>query len=106
MTEPFHHFGDAFHPQPLGQLWPREHDHGKAEHAAGIDLGTRTRPAGIAGDDPFDGARAHHLQLAVERERSARHDDVGIGQWQRALGRIDEPQRIGMLRPRTEGEMC
>ena len=102
MTEPLHHFGDAFHPQSVGQLRAREHDHGKTERPRGIDLGARTGSPGIAGDDPFDAARFYHLQFSAERERPPRHDDFGIER-QCALGWIYKPQRVGMLRPRAEG---
>ncbi|GCC47473.1 hypothetical protein chiPu_0031774, partial [Chiloscyllium punctatum] len=81
---------------------PRDHDDGKVERACGVDLGAGAGSAGIAGDDPFDIARAHHLELGLEREGSARDDDVRIGQWQRLLGRIDKSQRIGLLRQGTE----
>jgi len=101
MTEPLHHVSDALDAQPFGQLRPRDHDDRQAEQAGRIDLGTRAVAAGIAGDDPGDAARAHHLQLAVERERPARHDHVG-DEGQGHFRRIDEPQRVGMLRPRRE----
>jgi hypothetical protein len=101
MTEPLHDLGHAFHPQPVGQSRSRQHDDWKAEHTRSLDLGVRAVAAGIAGDDPFDAARPHHLQFAVQRERSARHDDVGI-KGQCVFGRIDEPQSIGVLRPRSK----
>lgn len=102
MTEPLHHLGDAFRPRPVRQLRTREHDHGKAKRARGVDLGARAVSSGIAGDDPFDAARLHHLQLVLEGEGAARHNDVGIKR-QRTLGRINEPQCVGVLRPRSEG---
>ncbi len=102
MTEPLYDLVHAFHPQPVGQFRSQQHDNWKAEHSRGLDLGVRAISAGIAGDDPFDAARPHHLQFAVQRERSARHDDVGI-KGQCAFGRIDKPQGIGVLRPRPKG---
>jgi hypothetical protein len=98
MTKPLYHLGDAFHPRPVGQFGPLQHDHGKSEFARHIDLGSRAFSAGVAGDDPFDSARAHHVQLALEREWSARHNDVRIGKRQRLGRRIDKSQRIGVLR--------
>ena len=102
MTEPLHYLGHAFDPQPVGQYRSRQHDDGKAERARGIDLGTRAISAGIAGDDPFNAARLYHLQLSAECERPTRQDEFGIKR-QRALGWIDEPQRVCMHRPRAEG---
>jgi len=98
MTEPLHHLGYAFHPQPVRQFRPLQHDHGKAKFARRIDLGTRATSTGVAGDNPFDSARAHHVQLALEQEWPARHDDVRIGEGQRLDRRIDKSQRVGVLR--------
>jgi len=101
MTEPLHHLGDAFHVRPLGQSRSRNHDHGQAERAGRVDLGARAIAAGIAGDDPRDAARSHHFELAVKRERSARHDHIRR-EGQGSFGRIDKTQRVSMLRPRRE----
>ena len=98
MTEPLQHLGYAFHPRPVGQFRALQHDHGKAEFVRRIDLGTRAGATGVAGDDPFDAARAHHVQLALEQEWPARHDDVRIGEGQRLDRRIDKSQRVGVLR--------
>ena len=97
MTEPLHDLCHAFHAQSLGELRPRDHDDGQAERARRVDLGACAVAAGIAGDDPCDTARSHHLEFALKRERPARHDDIGC-EWQRAFGRIDEPQRVGVVR--------
>ena len=97
MTEPAHHLVNAVHPHSLGQLWPRQQDDRQAEHTGRVDLGTRAVAARIAGDDPRDAARAHHVELGLKRERAAGHDHVGVER-QRALRRIDKPQRVGMLR--------
>ncbi|MGY4320453.1 hypothetical protein ACVWW1_009780 [Bradyrhizobium sp. JR3.5] len=75
---------------------------GRPSARAASILGARATSAGIASDDPRDGARTHQRELALEREWAARDDDVGTGQWQRLLRRIDETQRIGMLRPAAE----
>ena len=105
MTKPRHDLGHAFRAQPAGQWRPRQHDDGKPEFARSVDLGARASPAGIAGDDPCHAARAQHLKFAVQRERPARHDDLGL-EWQGRIGRIDKSQRIGMLRPGAErGDM-
>ncbi len=103
MTEPLHNLGHAFRPRPVGQLGPREHDNGKAEFARGVDLGTRARSPGIAGNDPFDVARAHHLQFTGKREWSTRYDDIGIRKRQRPIGRIDKPQSVDVLQLGAEG---
>ena len=101
MTEPLHHVSDAFHPQPFGQFWSRDHDDGQTEHAGGVDLGARAVAAGVTRHNPIDAAHAHHLQFAIMGERSARYDHIG-SKGQRRFGRIDEAQRVGVLRPRRE----
>ena len=106
MTEPLHHLGDALHPRPLGQLRSRDHDDGQAERTRGVDLGARAVAAGIAGDDPFDAARAHHLQLAVERERSARHDHIGIERQRRSRADRRTAACRRAAASRANGAMC
>lgn len=101
MTEPMHHFGHALNPQAVGQPRPRDHDHGNPQHAGRVDLGARASAAGIAGDDPGDAARAQHLQLAIKRERSARHDHIR-GKGQGRFGWIDETQRVDVMRLRRK----
>ncbi len=103
MTEPLHDLGYVFRPQPVGQFGSREHNDGKAELARSVDFGMRARSPGIAGNDPFDTARAHHLQFAGEREWSTRYDDIGIRKRQRPIGRIDKSQSVGVLRLGAEG---
>jgi len=102
MTEPAHHLGHAFHPQPVGHLRPRDHDHGQTQLTRGVDLGARACPPGVASDDPFDTPRAHHLQFAVECERPTRNDEISIRQRERPFSGINEAQRIGVLRPCRE----
>jgi len=102
MTEPLHHFGHAFHPRPVGQFGSRDHHHRNVEFARGVDLGMRAGATGVAGDNPFDSARAHQFQLALEREWPARHDDVRVGKRERPGRRIDKSQGVGVLRPGAE----
>ncbi|GAA0000125.1 hypothetical protein BRDID11002_01250 [Bradyrhizobium diazoefficiens] len=70
---------------------------GRPSVRAASILARAPSPAGIAGDDPYDAARTQHLQLAIKRERSARHDHVSR-EGQRRFGRIDEAQCVGVLR--------
>jgi len=98
MTEPGQHLINALDPRPLCKLWPRDHDHGKTELACRIDFRAGAIAARIARDQPFDAALAHQRKIAYEREGTARHDHLGARQRQRAIRRVDEAQRIGMLR--------
>ena len=102
MTEPAQDLLCAFHPQSFGQLRPLDHDDRQSQLARGIDLGTRACAAGIAGDDPFDTSRTHQVNFAGERERSTRNDQICIRQRQRTARRIDEAERVGVLRLRRE----
>lgn len=103
MRQPRQHLLDAFDTCPLGQGRAFDHDDAKAKFARGVDLGTGAGPAGIARHQKFDAARTHQFMVASKRERAAGDDDFGIGQRQRAIGRIDQPQRVGMLRLGGEG---
>ena len=102
MTEPLHHFSHAFHPRPLGQLGPLDHDNRQTQFARRIDLGARALAAGIARHDPLDRSGTHHLQLTGEREWPTRDDEIGIRQRQRPSRGIDEAERVGVLRPGRE----
>lgn len=101
MTEPLHDLCHTLDLQPFGQCWPRDHDHGQAKRPGRVDLGACAIAAGIAGDDPCDAARAYHLQFAVESEWSTRDDHVSR-KGQGCPGRVDETQRVGVLRLRRE----
>jgi len=98
MRKPRQHIFDALDLRPLRQCGPCDHDDGEPQLARGVDLGTRAVAAGIAGDQPRDIACPHQLAIVCERERPARDDDLGIVQWQGAVGRIDQAQRVAMLR--------
>lgn len=98
MSEPKHDFGHAFYPLPVGQFRAPDHDDRQTKRTRGFDLGARAFSAGIAGDDPFDSARAQHFHLALQREWSARDNDFRIRERQRLVCGIDEPQEVGVLR--------
>lgn len=102
-TNPGQHLLEAFEPRPLRQCRPRDHDHGKLELARGVDLGASAPTTGISRNQPLNAAREHQLAIAFKREWSARDDDLGLGQRERALRRIDEAQRVDVLRLRHEG---
>src|SRR6266851_2397005 len=58
----------------------------------------RAGAAGVSRDNPCDVSYAHQLEIVLEGEGAARDDEFGVRQRQWALGRIDESQRIGVLR--------
>jgi len=98
MRKPAQDFVHARSPRPLGKFRPRDHDDGEPKFARGIDFRPRAGAAGVARDHPFDAPHAQKVQLTVERERSARDNEIRIRQRQRAFRGIDESQRIGVLR--------
>ena len=98
MREPRQHILDTFDPRPLGKAGPRDHDDGKPQLARSVDLGACAVATGVAGDEPRDAAFAHQFAVVFKRERATRDHDLGIGQRQCVIGRIDKAQRIGMLR--------
>jgi len=97
MTKKGQNVVDAFRALSLGQNGTGDHDDGKAELTRGFDLGERAGASGIAGDDPFDIPRTHEVEIAGERKGAARNNDAGVPQRQRAFGRIDKSQGVGVL---------
>ena len=98
MTEPRHHLLDALDPRPLGQSGARDHDR-RAGRARARRRSWRARRC--RRNCARRGIRCRASASArdrLERERTARDDHFGVGQRQRAIGRIDEAQRVGVLR--------
>lgn len=102
MSKPRQHLLDGLDALSLGQCGPRDHDHGQAELARRVDLGTRAAAAGIARDQKLDAARTHQREIILQREWASGDDHFGVGQRQCAVRRIDKAQRVGMLRPGRE----
>jgi hypothetical protein len=102
MTEPLHDLGHTFHPQPVGQLGPLDHDHRQTQFARSVDLGARAPSPGVAGNHPLDTARTHHVPFTGEGERPTRNDEICIRQRQRTFCGIDKAKRVGMLRSRRK----
>ena len=98
MTEPRHDFRYRLDLPPLGQRRPADHDHRQFQFARRVDLGARAFAAGVAGDDPCDAPDAYQIQFAGERERPAREDQLGIRKRQWISCRVDEAERVGVLR--------
>ena len=103
MSKPRQCFLDAFDLWPIGQGGTFDHDDGKPKLARSVDLGTSAGTARIARYQELDAARAHQFAVALKRERSARDDELGLGQRHRTVGCIDKSQRIGVLRLGSEG---
>lgn len=98
MTEPAHHIGNGFNFIPYGNRGPADHHHRQTEIARGLDLRGRGIAAGVSGHHDFDAVVLQQRVVTGAVERSARHDHLGAGQWQRAARRIDQPDQILMLR--------
>ena len=98
MMKPRYHLIDALRALPIGQFGSRDHDHGEAKLARGIDLGACAGATGIARHDPFDGPQTHQFELTFQRERPTRDDDFGAWQRRGTIRRIDKAQQKGVLR--------
>jgi hypothetical protein len=98
VTEPAHHLGNGFNFIPCGNRGPADHHHRQTEIACGLDLRGREIAAGISGHHDFDAVVLQQRVVTGAVERSARHDHLGTGQWQRAARRIDQADQIDMLR--------
>ena len=102
MTEPTHHFRDAFDFfSRRNQRTPHHHDR-QTEFARGLDLGVGRIATGVFGYHDVDAMLHQHRAVAFEIERSARHDHLSFAQRQRRTRRIDQPQQIMM--PRMSGK--
>lgn len=103
MREPAHHLGYRGGHASVGQGGPVDHHDGQAKPARGDQLRLGPCPARVLGDDPADAMVGQKGQIADLIERAARDHRLCIRQGQRAVGRIDEAQKVVVLRLRGEG---
>ena len=103
MREPAHHLGYRGGHASVGQGGPVDHHHGQAKLARGDQLRLGPCPARILGDNPADAMVGQKRQIAGLIEWAARDHRPCIRQRQRAIRRIDEAQKVMVLRLSGEG---
>jgi|GEM_PF-1362958 len=79
------------------------HEDRNSQSSRGDKFGLGPSSAGILGDDQGDVMRLHQGCVRVCVKRAAVDDDVMIGQGGRGLWRIDEAQKVAVLRMVPEG---
>ena len=102
-AEPRHHLADGPGGPAVGQRRPVDHHDGQAKPARGDQLRLGPCPARVLGDDPADAMVGQKGQIGGLIKRAARDHRLCIRQRQRAVGRIDEAQKVMVLRLRGEG---
>lgn len=80
-----------------------DHDHRYALPARRVELCARADTAGVLGHDAADPVRDEERTVVLFGEGAAGDDDLGVGQRQRPIGRIDEAQEVMVVRARGEG---
>ncbi len=80
-----------------------DHQDRKAKGAGGGDLGDGTFAASVLGDNDVNLMVTQQRGVARHIERPARHDRLSLGKGQGAGRRIDQPQKVVMLRLDRKG---
>lgn len=80
-----------------------DHNDRQAQLPGGMYLGLSARSACVLRHDQFNRVATHQSKITVDCERPAIHDHSGLGQRQRAFGRIDKAQEVLMLRIGRKG---
>ena len=74
--------------------------------ARGLDLGVGRAPAAVLGHQRFDALAFHEREFVSERERTAREDQLAVGEGVDFRGAVDRPHDVAMLRRLCEdGEL-
>lgn len=81
----------------LRQCGTIDHQHGQAELTGSRDLGSRTLPACILGNDQIDPVFPEQVKVAFDRERTAIDGHRAVGERHGVFRRVDQPQEIVML---------
>lgn len=102
-VQPRHDIGHAARRLAGRQVRAVDQDHGKAKRAGGGQFRIRAAAACVLGDDMGDGVLAHQGFVGLHREGAFGEDHGRIGQGKRGFGRIDEAQKVVVLRFGGEG---
>ena len=97
MTKPAHHLVHAAQDCAWRDGGPVDDDDRHTKRTRGVQFGPRAQPAAVFGDNKLGSVVFHQFGIIRDRERATRHDRLGIGQWQRAFGRIDKAQQVIVL---------
>jgi len=90
----------------FGRGWPVHDDDLDFKRARGLDLGVGRAPAAVLGHQRFDALAFHEREFVSERERTAREDQLAVGEGVDFRGAVDRPHDVAMLRRLCEdGEL-
>ncbi len=96
MSQPVQNLRDRGQFLPGRQAGPVDHQDWHAQRPRGVQLGARAGAAGVFRNHQFGGVAFHQRKIALNRERPARDDNIGV--WQRHIVRfVNQPQQIVML---------
>ncbi len=79
-------------------LWPVNHHHRQAKRPCRVELGSCAGTPGILGNNDVDPVIAHQGLIRGHLERPTRNHDAYVDKRQLALGRINQPHQVMMLR--------
>ncbi len=98
MVEPGQHVSGGRDLAPLRHRRAVYHDDRQPKRARGCDFGIGAAAAGIFRHDDVDPVLLHQGPVVGFGKWATRDNHLCVGQWQRGLGRIHQPQQIKMLR--------
>jgi hypothetical protein len=97
MIQPVKYLGDRTHLPSRRQCGPLDHNNRYAQFARRVQLGDSGATTRVFCDNFLNPEFAHQRGVASEGERTARHDNGMVGQWQRCRWWIDQSKQIVML---------
>ena len=87
----------------FGRGRPAQDDDFDSKRARRFDLGVGRAPAAVLGHQRFDSLVAHKRCFVGERERTAREDELAVGQGVDLRRPVDRAHDVAMLRRSREG---
>jgi len=98
MTDPVHNLGHGSHDVTRRQYRPINQNDWNLQESSRFELRLGTASAGVLGDDDLDPVVGQKLQVLRLGKGATRDHRFCVGQRQMAVGRIDQSQKIVVLR--------
>ena len=106
MTEPVQNLDHGPHDMARRQGWPVDQNDWNPQDSSRFQLGLGATSASVLGDDHLDPVLRQKIQVVCLGKWTAGDHRYGVGKRQGAFGRIDEPQKVVVVRLGSEQRKC